>query len=109
MMNEPQAVKIAQQLSPYFINVNRIAVASTPGNEIFFKSKTAPDQDSVNYGFLKYDTGYYVDNGVTKLIPTRAQHYASKQTGSIYGVLELQGWVNGNPPRDKPEIQRPAE
>lgn len=75
--------------------------------EIFFKSISTAPQTAIDRSILNYDTGYYVDDGVTKLIPTGSQYYASNQTNSIYGVLELQSWTMGNPPRDKSAIQQP--
>jgi hypothetical protein len=75
--------------------------------EIAFSSLGAAPQIYDDRQLLSYDTGYYVDAGVTKLIPAGSQYYSSNQTSSIYGVLDLQGWANGNPPRNKSEIQSP--
>ncbi|MDR1533455.1 MAG: hypothetical protein LBS62_14965 [Clostridiales bacterium] len=74
-------------------------------DEIAFSSLISAPQTYDERYYLDYDTGYYVDDGVTKLIPTGLQYYASNQTGSIYGVLDLQSWTTGNPPRDKSAIQ----
>ncbi|MDR1216331.1 MAG: hypothetical protein LBK25_06590 [Treponema sp.] len=77
-------------------------------DEVAFSSLNAAPQDGLGRTVFDYDTGYYVENGVTKLIPTGNQIYASDQTSSIYGVLDLQGWTGATPPRDKSAIQSPV-
>jgi hypothetical protein len=60
----------------------------------------------VDQGYFPYQIGYANDSsGVTRLIGTAAEgfnysHASTRNTG-IYGVLDLQGWADGNPPADK--------
>jgi hypothetical protein len=97
----------AEYLDLSTISETDIVYFATPGSvkEFFFSSLDAAPQDGGDRYTRNYDTGYYVDAGVTKLIPVESQYYSSNQTSSIYGVLELQEWANGNPPRNKSAIQ----
>ena len=104
-----QAVMGTSNLLAKYLDLRNLAptnkVSFGEATEVAFSELAAAPQNGAQRNNFNYDTGYYVDNGTTKLIPIGAQHYASNQTSLIYGVLDLQGWVNGNPPRDKSAIQ----
>jgi hypothetical protein len=123
--NQNGAIKIMRAMTSAGANAKYLDLRDLPlaeksnlsggalGGEIAFASvamlKSIGDPGLV----FPYAIGYANDNsGNTKLIGTASEGfqspYESTRNTGIYGVLELQEWVNGNPPRDKSAIQSPS-